>query len=62
LEPLRKTGRFNIAGPEVKDCLVRHAVEAECGVIGVTGPERGQVGTTATIPPPWRSPPSASPA
>jgi 2-aminobenzoate-CoA ligase len=34
---------YNIAGPEVEDCLLRHPQVAECGVIGVPDAERGQI-------------------
>ena len=34
---------YNIAGPEVEGALMQHAAVAECGVVGATDPERGQV-------------------
>jgi 2-aminobenzoate-CoA ligase len=34
---------YNIAGPEVEDCLLRHPDVAECGVAGVPDAERGQI-------------------
>lgn len=34
---------YNIAGPEVEDCLLRHPDVAECGVVGVPDAERGQI-------------------
>ena len=34
---------YNIGGPEVEDCLLAHSAVAECGVVGVPDPERGQV-------------------
>ncbi|HJR20610.1 MAG TPA: AMP-binding protein [Dongiaceae bacterium] len=34
---------YNIAGPEVEAALLSHADVAECGVIGVPDPERGQI-------------------
>ncbi|GCL61317.1 AMP-binding protein [Pseudaquabacterium pictum] len=34
---------YNIAGPEVEDCLLRHPAVAECGVAGVPDDERGQI-------------------
>jgi 2-aminobenzoate-CoA ligase len=34
---------YNIGGPEVEDCLLKHPSVAECGVIGRPDPERGMV-------------------
>ena len=34
---------YNIAGPEVESALLAHAAVAECGVIGVDDPQRGQI-------------------
>jgi 2-aminobenzoate-CoA ligase len=37
------SGGYNIAGPEVESALLQHPAVAECGVIGVTDAERGQI-------------------
>jgi 2-aminobenzoate-CoA ligase len=34
---------YNIGGPEVEDCLLKHPAVAECGVIGRPDAERGMV-------------------
>jgi 2-aminobenzoate-CoA ligase len=34
---------YNIGGPEVEDCLLKHAFVAECGVIGQSDEERGMI-------------------
>jgi 2-aminobenzoate-CoA ligase len=34
---------YNIGGPEVEDCLLKHPAVAECGVIGQADEERGMV-------------------
>jgi 2-aminobenzoate-CoA ligase len=34
---------YNIAGPEVEEALLTHPSVAECGVVGVPDPERGQI-------------------
>mgnify|MGYP003649119358 CR=1 FL=1 len=34
---------YNIAGPEVEDALLAHEAVAECGVIGISDEERGQI-------------------
>jgi len=34
---------YNIAGPEVEDCLLQHPAVAECGVVGAADEERGQI-------------------
>jgi 2-aminobenzoate-CoA ligase len=34
---------YNIGGPEVEDCLLKHACVAECGVIGQPDDERGMI-------------------
>ncbi|MGH6610263.1 MAG: AMP-binding enzyme, partial [Burkholderiaceae bacterium] len=36
------TSGYNVAGPEVESALLLHPAVAECGVIGVADPERGQ--------------------
>ena len=34
---------YNIGGPEVEDVLLQHPAVAECGVVGIGDPDRGQV-------------------
>jgi 2-aminobenzoate-CoA ligase len=34
---------YNIGGPEVEDCLLKHSAVAECGVIGQSDAERGMI-------------------
>jgi 2-aminobenzoate-CoA ligase len=34
---------YNIAGPEVEDALLLHPSVAECAVVGIPDPERGQL-------------------
>jgi 2-aminobenzoate-CoA ligase len=34
---------YNIAGPEVESALLLHPAVAECGVVGVDDPQRGQI-------------------
>jgi 2-aminobenzoate-CoA ligase len=34
---------YNIGGPEVEDCLLKHPAVAECGVIGAPDEERGMI-------------------
>jgi 2-aminobenzoate-CoA ligase len=34
---------YNIGGPEVEDCLMKHPAVAECGVIGQPDEERGMI-------------------
>lgn len=37
------TSGYNVASPEVESVLLEHPAVAECGVIGVPDPERGQI-------------------
>ena len=37
------TAGYNVAGPEVENCLAQHAAVAECAVIGQTDAERGMI-------------------
>ena len=37
------SGGYTIAGPEVEGALLLHPAVAECGVVGVADPERGQI-------------------
>lgn len=34
---------YNIAGPEVENCMLAHPAVAECGVVGQPDPERGMI-------------------
>jgi 2-aminobenzoate-CoA ligase len=34
---------YNIGGPEVEDCLLKHPAVAECGVVGKADDERGMI-------------------
>ena len=40
---------YNIAGPEVESALLLHPAVAECGVVGVSDEERGQVVTAYVV-------------
>jgi 2-aminobenzoate-CoA ligase len=37
------SGGYNIAGLEIESVLLRHPAVAECGVVGVPDPDRGQI-------------------
>jgi 2-aminobenzoate-CoA ligase len=37
------SGGYNIAGPEVESALLLHPAVAECGVVGLADPDRGQI-------------------
>jgi 2-aminobenzoate-CoA ligase len=41
---------YNIAAPEVENALLAHPVVAECAVVGVPCPERGQKVTAYIVP------------
>ena len=40
---------YNIAGPEVESALLQHPAVSECGVIGLSDTERGQVVTAVVV-------------
>ncbi|MEM7339281.1 MAG: AMP-binding protein [Actinomycetota bacterium] len=44
------TAGYNVAGPEVEAALLSHPAVAECAVIGVPDPERGQVVKAYVVP------------
>lgn len=37
------SGGYNIAGPEIENCLLTHPAVKECAVVGSPDPERGQI-------------------
>ena len=41
---------YNIAGPEVEEALLEHAGVAECAVVGVSDPLRGQIVKAFVVP------------
>jgi 2-aminobenzoate-CoA ligase len=44
------SGGYNIAGPEVEDALLEHEAVAECAVVGVPDPVRGQIVKAFIVP------------
>jgi 2-aminobenzoate-CoA ligase len=40
---------YNIAGPEVEDAMLQHPDVAECGVVGESDPQRGQIVTAYVV-------------
>jgi 2-aminobenzoate-CoA ligase len=49
------SGGYNIAGPEVEGALLLHPAVAECGVVGMPDPERGQLVTAFVVLKPGRA-------
>jgi 2-aminobenzoate-CoA ligase len=50
------SGGYNIAGPEVEGALLLHPAVAECGVVGVSDEERGQIVKAYVVPKPGHEP------
>jgi 2-aminobenzoate-CoA ligase len=53
---------YNIAGPEVEGALLLHPAVAECGVVGVDDPERGQIVKAFVVLKPGHAPDAATTA
>ncbi|MEO7255137.1 MAG: AMP-binding protein [Casimicrobium sp.] len=43
------TAGYNVAGPEIENCLAQHAAVAECAVIGQADDERGMIVTAFIV-------------
>jgi len=50
------SGGYNIAGPEVESALLLHPAVAECGVVGVSDEDRGQIVKAYVVPRPGFAP------
>ncbi|MEL7158469.1 MAG: AMP-binding protein, partial [Actinomycetota bacterium] len=48
------TSGYNVAGPEVESALLAHPAVAECAVVGLPDPERGQLITAYVVTSPGR--------
>ena len=48
----RVSAGYNIAGPEVEDCLLEHAGVSECAVVGVPSEDRGTIVKAYIVPRP----------
>jgi acetyl-CoA synthetase len=49
-DDLIKSAGFRIGPAEIEDCLASHAEVADCGVVGIPDPERGQIVKAFVLP------------